>query len=190
MLYYSTSASCGGCIPYKKKKRIVRKVSKPRAKAIKLNPEKWLTKTSLKDWSFDNRPKDGLCPILKFKPTRWVCDHDHFDSRVRGVISQAANTWEGYVLKSFSKYCQAYSEVSLSEALRNLADYLETPYWLENKLHFSAIDHMRKFLSRCTKETIVRRAKDDLNIDIQTDLVKEDMIDTYLEKYIELLEET
>ncbi len=164
-------------------------MNKVRVKGIKLNPDKWLTKSNLKIWSDENKPKDGLCPILKFKPTRWVCDHDHFDSRVRGVISQAANTWEGYVLKSFSKYCQAYSEVSLSEALRNLADYLEQPYWLENKLHFSAVDHMRKFLYRCTKETISRRAKEDLALELSSDLDKNSMIDVYLEKYIELLEE-
>lgn len=71
-----------------------------------------------------------------------------------------------------------------------MADYLESPYWLENKLHFRAVEDMRKHLNRCTKETIARKALDEYGLTIPCDIEKADMIYIYLEKFINLLEET
>lgn len=183
----------GGKIPYFRKKRTkvaTKKKSTPNAKPISLNPDFWLRNSAdIKKWSEENKPSDGLCPVLKFKPTRWVCDHDHFDSKVRGMLSQNANTFEGYILKAFSKYCSAYTEISLSEALRNMADYLETPYWIDNKLHYGAVEDMRKHLNRCTKDTIVKRALDDYGIVIDSELEKREMVYLYLKSYVSELEE-
>lgn len=187
----------GGKIAYFRKKRAkpsskaTKKKSTPNAKPVSLNSEYWLRNSSdIKKWAEENKPEDGLCPILKFKPTRWVVDHDHFDSRTRGVISQNANTWEGYILKSFSKYCGAYTEISLSEALRNLAHYFEQPYWLNNKLHCGAVEELRRHLNRCTKETIASKALKEYDLIINTELEKRDMVQIYLLEFVKQMEET
>lgn len=191
---YCKRIELGGKIAFRKRvarKTTAKKRSSPKAKPIKLNPKYWLRGAGdIKKWSDENIPSDGLCPILRCKPRAWNCDHDHFDSKVRGMISQAANTWEGYVLKSFSKYCNAYTDLSLSEALRNMADYLESSYWIDNKLHFRAVEDMRKHLNRCTKETIARKALEEYGLVIPCDIEKADMVYIYLEKFISLLEET
>lgn len=146
------------------------------------------TQKEIKEWCDENIPKDGLCPILKIKPDRWTVDHDHFDLRVRGVISQQANTLEGYIQKYFLKYCAKYTKLALPDILRAFADYLEQPYWLENKLHYKGVESLRKHLLRCKKETIIEKAKRMLNISLEDSLTKEELIDKYLEIFIEQME--
>lgn len=144
----------------------------------------------VKEWSENNKPITGICPILAYRAERWTVDHCHFDLYVRGVISQPANTLEGYITKYFLKYCANYTDLSLPDVLRNLADYLEAPYWLENKLHYRGIDDMRKFLERCSKTTIVKRLKDDFNIELsEGDFTQEELIVEYLKSFIQECED-
>lgn len=185
----------GGSIAFKRRRKVVKravKVVKKRRESIPLNPEYWLRNTAdIRLWSEANKPADGLCPVLKYKPTRWTCDHDHFDLKVRGMLSQPANTWEGYVVKYFQKYCSKYTDLSVSEALRNLADYLETDYWLANKLHHRGIETQRKYLERLTKDQIAIAAKTEFDLRLDpTALTQEQMIVLYLEAFIKKHEET
>ena len=168
------------------------KATKKRRESIPLNSEYWLKNTTeVRLWSEENKPSDGLCPVLRYKPARWTCDHDHFDLKVRGMLSQPANTWEGYVVKYFQKYCSNYTDISISEALRNLADYLERPYWLENKLHHRGVETQRKYLERLKKETIAIAAKRDFDLDLDCEkMSKEEMIVLYLKEFVKKYEET
>lgn len=130
----------------------------------------------------------GLDPILK-EPLKKPClDHDHFDGRCRGVLSQSTNTFEGFVLKAWMKYVSPYTETSLSQALRNMADYLEVD-GSQNKLHGSYLADMTKFLKRVSKETVKTRALKDLGLVIPEDKDKTESIRLYLEAFIERAEE-
>jgi len=51
-------------------------------------------------------------------------DHNHVSGMVRGVISMEGNTFLGRVENSFRRFGTS-SELSLSEVLRNIADYLD-----------------------------------------------------------------
>ena len=102
--------------------------------------------------------QQGLDPILG-EPLRKPClDHDHFEGKCRGVLSQCVNTFEGYVLKAWMKYVSENTQTSLSTALRNLADYLEQDF-SGYPLHGGFKNDMLKFLRRCTNEKIIERAK-------------------------------
>lgn len=164
---------------------------KVRSKPISLNKNFWLRNSSdISIWREQNKPKDGFCPILKNKPNSWVVDHCHFDLRARGVISAEANKWEGYVLKYFQKYCINYTDISLSDALRNLADYLETDYWLYNPLHVTGIEDMRKHLNRCKIDTIKSKIMSDFDVIVLdkdtngADKLKADYVAEYLAYFI------
>jgi len=130
----------------------------------------------------------GLDPILG-EPLRKPClDHDHFDGKCRGVLSQCVNTFEGYVLKAWMKYVAAYTDTSLSTALRNLADYLEQDF-SSYPIHGGYKDDMLKFLRRCTNEKIIERAKQDLDLDIPAGTAKQESISLYLTEFVRQTEE-
>lgn len=79
------------------------------------------------------------CPILKQKISyeEAVIDHKHKTKAeklgeegkglLRGVLHFQANSWEGKVTNAFKRYGLHKFDVSLSQALRNLADYIENP---------------------------------------------------------------
>ncbi|AGZ17597.1 endonuclease VII [Escherichia phage 4MG] len=130
----------------------------------------------------------GLDPVLG-EPLRKPClDHDHFDGKCRGVLSQCVNTFEGYVLKAWMKYVSAYTETSLSTALRNLADYLEQDF-SGYPIHAGYKDDMLKFLRRCTNEKIIERAESDLGLIIPKGTQKHDSITLYLTEFVRQTEE-
>lgn len=130
----------------------------------------------------------GLCPILQEPMDNPCLDHDHFDGRVRGVIGSKVNMFEGSVSKLWQKMLADSTQTTLSVALRNLADYLEQDT-SGNLLHGSIVEDQKKFLRRLTKETIIRRGKSDLGIDIPEDIEKSDQIRLYLTEFIKRLEE-
>lgn len=132
--------------------------------------------------------QNGLDPILG-EPLRKPClDHDHFEGKCRGVLSQCVNTFEGYVLKAWMKYVSAYTETSLSTALRNLADYLEQDY-SRSPIHTGYKDDMLKFLRRCTNEKIIERAESDLGLIIPQGTQKHESITLYLAEFVRQTEE-
>lgn len=134
------------------------------------------------------KEQNGLDPVLG-EPLRKPClDHDHFDGRCRGVLSQNVNTFEGQVLKAWMKYVSEYTQTSLSDALRNLADYLERDV-SKNKIHGTYLADMTKFLKRLTTETIRRRGMEDLKLDIPDTKTKTEAVEMYLIEFIKQTEE-
>ena len=132
--------------------------------------------------------QQGLDPILG-EPLRKPClDHDHFEGKCRGVLSQCVNTFEGYVLKAWMKYVSENTQTSLSTALRNLADYLEQDF-SGYPLHGGFKNDMLKFLRRCTNEKIIERAKADLGIIIPEGTKKQDSLLLYLTEFVKQTEE-
>ena len=81
----------------------------------------------------------GFCPILKqfinYKDA--VFDHKHKNKSesigedgkglLRGVMHFQANSWEGKVTNAFKRYGLHKFGISLPDALRNLAKYIESP---------------------------------------------------------------
>lgn len=134
------------------------------------------------------KAQGGLDPILN-EPLRKPClDHDHFDGRCRGVLSQCTNTFEGLVLKAWMKYVSSYTETSLSQALRNMADYLEQD-GSQSMIHGGYLADMTKFLKRITNDTIKARALKDLDLHIPEDADKSTSINLYLEAFVKATEE-
>lgn len=134
------------------------------------------------------KDQNGLDPILG-EPLRKPClDHDHFDGRCRGVLSQCVNTFEGQVLKAWMKYVSEYTQTTLSDALRNLAGYLEQDA-SGSKIHGSYLADMTKFLKRLTTETIRRRGLEDLGLDIPDTKTKTEAVEMYLTEFIKQTEE-
>lgn len=156
---------------------------------IKLDSSKWVSTKLQKDKLREEllREQNGNCPILG-EPIKDPClDHDHFEGRVRGVIGKKINLFEGQVTKLWGKHLADHTSISMSVALRNLADYLEKDNSC-NKLHGGIIDDQKTALRRMTKETIVRRGSSDLGIEINEELDKSDMIRKYLEAFVTQLE--
>jgi len=97
------------------------------------------------------KKQGGLCKITGLKLVRPVCDHSHATGRVRGVLSnevnlfegKAVNAWMRHVLYTLSK--DKKNEFFYADCLRRMADYLETDY-SNHPYHpsFSA-DLVRKF---------------------------------------------
>lgn len=155
-----------------------------------LTPELWV-KDAKQIAAFRNKlilEQQGLDPILG-EPLRKPClDHDHFEGKCRGVLSQCVNTFEGYVLKAWMKYVSENTQTSLSTALRNLADYLEQDF-SSYPLHGGFKNDMLKFLRRCTNEKIIERAKADLGIIIPEGTQKQDSLLLYLTEFVKQTEE-
>lgn len=108
------------------------------------------------------RYQRGICPILlePYSKTLYsalspVLDHKHGyptdpdrnAGRVRTVISQNANTYLGYVENAWKKYCARHTKVSLPDALRAIADYLDWD-WTVNPYHPAELEKMRKKIKR------------------------------------------
>jgi hypothetical protein len=170
-------------IETKIKKRKVRK-------KVELDKQKWLV--TQKDVSEFRekllKEQNDLCSILGETIERPTLDHDHFSGRCRGVISSRVNVLEGFLLKACSKYISTTSTKSYSEILRLVADYWEQDY-SEMPLHYKVIEDQRKFLERSNIDTIIRRAKEDLDLILtRQGNTKEDLIVSYLKGFIDKLE--
>lgn len=88
-----------------------------------------------------------FCPILKqFIRYEDACfDHKHKTKAeplgedgkglLRGVLHFQANSWEGKVTNAFKRCGLHKFDISLPEALRNLADYIENPPMKPEYIH-------------------------------------------------------
>jgi hypothetical protein len=84
---------------------------------------KYLAHSKLKEWRQANLPKE--CPIFKCKVDDAVVDHCHSTGLVRGVLHRQSNAWAGKIENSWKRFGQNNSDLTLPEALRALATYLE-----------------------------------------------------------------
>ena len=117
------------------------------AEFIKLRKEQWLA-------------QDKFCPILRQQIAYEdaVFDHKHKNKSepvgedgkglLRGVLHFQANSWEGKCANSFKRYGMHKLGISLSEALRNLADYIDNPPLREKIVHPNERPKAKKLLKR------------------------------------------
>jgi len=84
---------------------------------------KYLAHSKLKEWRQANLPRE--CPIFKCKVDDAVVDHCHNTGLVRGVLHRQSNAWAGKIENSWKRFGQNNSDLTLPEALRALAIYLE-----------------------------------------------------------------
>ena len=84
---------------------------------------KYLAHSKLKEWRQANLPKQ--CPVFKCKVDDAVVDHCHSTGLVRGVLHRQSNAWAGKIENSWKRFGQNNSDLTLPEALRALATYLE-----------------------------------------------------------------
>lgn len=181
----------GGIITrFKRRKKSVTskaKQSTKRRRSISLSKVHWLSdnKAIQAFREATTLEQGGLDPILKEPLIRPCLDHCHWTGETRGVLSQCVNTWEGQVLKYWCKYVENYTETTMTEALRNLADYLEQDYSM-NPLHNSFVSDQRKAMERMTIETIIRKSKEDFNKELTSESkLKDDVVVEYMEHFIE-----
>lgn len=102
----------------------------------------------LADYRKQNTP--AVCPILglagdKFNP---VVDHDHDSGRIRGVISLEVNALIGKIENFYRTRC-VNTSVSLPDALREIADYLESE---QGPYHPIGLKQVTRRFSRFTKK--------------------------------------
>lgn len=187
----------GGNLGGKSDKKVARKkrlFTAKRKQPLKITPpkldeNKWVSTpkqiTTLKNKLL--KQQQNICPILKEPIIKPCLDHDHVEGYVRGVIGSRINLFEGQVTKLWGKYLSDHTDISLSNALRNLADYLEVDHQ-DSILHSGIIKDQQKALKRMTKETLVRRAKEDLGLVFNLTMPSSEMIETYLEAFRDKLE--
>jgi len=85
------------------------------------------------------KQQNGICPVLKQKMSFEESSLDHKHRRksdpfggkeglglIRGVLHKSANAWEGKVYNAF-KRLGLHKKIGFSEALRNLADFIDNP---------------------------------------------------------------
>lgn len=130
----------------------------------------------------------GMCAILGEPVDKPCLDHDHFDGKCRGVIGSNINMFEGQIQKQWSKHMEGKTSLTMTEALRRIADYLEKDN-SSMPLHGEIVSSLKKSLNRWTKETIVRNALNNFNMVVDINLEKKDIIELYINKFVERLED-
>ena len=119
-----------------------------------------LKKIRLKQW----KKQGEKCPVLNQKiPYKdAVMDHKHKTKAekigengkglLRGVLHAQANSWEGKVTNSFKRYGLHKFDITLPEALRNLAKYIEHPTMKPEYIHPSEKPKSKKLgVRNCNK---------------------------------------
>ena len=56
-----------------------------------------------------------------------VVDHCHDTGLVRGVLHRQSNAWAGKIENAWKRYATNHTKLTLPQALRRVADYLESP---------------------------------------------------------------
>ncbi len=84
---------------------------------------KYLPQSKLAEWRKKNAPKK--CPLVEYKTSNWVVDHDHTSGFVRGVVSSEGNALLGRIENAFKRLSRGAKKASLPTILRNMASYLE-----------------------------------------------------------------
>lgn len=84
---------------------------------------KYLPQSDLAEWRKKNAPKK--CPLVEYKTSNWVVDHNHTSGFVRGVVSSEGNVLLGRIENAFKRLSRGAKRASLPTILRNMASYLE-----------------------------------------------------------------
>ena len=83
----------------------------------------YLPQSELAEWRKKNAPKK--CPLIEYKTSNWVVDHNHTSGLVRGVVSSEGNALLGRIENAFKRLSRGAKKASLPTILRNMASYLE-----------------------------------------------------------------
>lgn len=174
----------------RRRKRVAPKVPslKKKLKRLALDKEKWVA-TTLEVSQLRNEILDGnggTCELTGEEIKRPTLDHCHETGKVRGVISQHSNTYEGYLMKYFRKYVERNTSLTISEYLRSMAEYYDRD-WKRGLHHRILSDYQIKLCRKTIPEL-----EEILLKDYQQKACKEDdkaaMIDLIIEGYIKQLE--
>ena len=84
---------------------------------------KYLPQSKLAEWRKKNAPKK--CPLVEYKTSNWVVDHNHTSGLVRGVVSSEGNALLGRIENAFKRLSRGAKKASLPTILLNMASYLE-----------------------------------------------------------------
>ena len=84
---------------------------------------KYLPQSKLAQWRKKNAPTK--CPLVEYKTSNWVVDHNHTSGFVRGVVSSEGNALLGRIENAFKRLSRGAKRASLPNILRNMASYLE-----------------------------------------------------------------
>ena len=84
---------------------------------------KYITQSRLSEWRKKNGPKK--CPITQAEMNDNVVDHCHLSGEIRGVLHRQSNAFLGKVENAWKRYTARSADVSLPEALRKMADWIE-----------------------------------------------------------------
>ena len=97
------------------------------------------------------KKQKGLCKISGLPLIRPVCDHSHATGRVRGVLSNEVNLFEGKAVNAWMRHViytlpkDRKNEFFYADCLRRMADYIEADY-SKHPFHPSySKDLVRKF---------------------------------------------
>ena len=80
------------------------------------------------------KKQGGLCKITGLPLNRPVCDHSHATGRVRGVLSNEVNLFEGKAVNAWMRHViytlpkELKDEFFYADCLRRMADYIEADY--------------------------------------------------------------
>lgn len=97
--------------------------------------------------------------------------------------------FEGQVQKLWSKHLEEKTELTLSEVLRRLADYLEADH-SDKKFHGEIVADLKKAVKKWTEKTIIRNAYLNFGIVIDEDISKTEMVTIYVAEFVRRLEES
>lgn len=151
-----------------------------------LKQSKRITKTQipkLREELLEERG-DNNCPLLEVelnthKAVSPVLDHDHKSGDCRDVISLNANSWIGRVENSWFRFCDKHTQITLPEALRNLADYLEKDYSSMPE-HPEFVASKKRRVRRWKNETLEKKIKEK-GVEVPEDLSRRKLVDLYVE---------
>jgi len=110
-------------------------------------------------------------PITQTEIKDAVLDHQHFgEQRCRAVLERTVNSFEGKVFNAYQQYVKHHTDLSISDILRNLADYLEKDY-SNNAIHHTAIDTDVRAFKQLTSST-QKEILESININPETNALK------------------
>lgn len=119
------------------------------------------------------------CPLDTHKAVSPVLDHDHQSGLCRSVISLNSNSWLGRIENSWYRFCDKHTDLTLSEALRNVADYLEVDY-SNNPEHPEHRAKAKRRVRRWKDETLIQKVEKE-GVEVPEGVSRRKLVDLYLE---------
>lgn len=172
-------------IPRRKRK------SKSREKGVTLPREYWLRNTDIAKYREEVLTEQkGFCAITGFPLETGVLDHTHErgcgkEGACRGVLLSEANMLEGRYLQLFQglKLDVKYG-LTFPEFLINMGTYLQKDN-SEQPLHPKYMDDFRKKVKRWKKETLIKKLKEDFDVEVEEKTLVKDLVQLYVQTWVD-----